>query len=478
MSIRAVYWHEGMFLRPHHFQAAHRYWAYQLATSARWDHHYNWGLREIDLDAEALANYRFVVHSLKARLRDGTLIAIPEERTLPALDLRPAFEKSDRVTVYLAIPLQQLGRANVATTAGTDTARYQLDTQMLEDANTGVNPQPVEFLSLNVRLLLSQEDSSGYELLPIARVEKSARAEATPELDVNYIPPLLSCDTWRPLQVDILQTIYDRMGKKIDLIATQLVSRGIALDSQTPGDVILISQLRELNEAYAALGVLVFSQGVHPWLAYMELVRIVGQLAIFGATRRPPELPRYDHDDLAACFYAVKKYIDAYLNLVIEPEYRSRDFVGAGLRMQVQLESAWLEPTWQMFIGVQTVQSQLTTDECIRILTRPGYLDMKVGSSERVDDIFRLGQAGLKFSHSQRPPRALPVAPGLIYFQISREANPEEWQNVQRTLSLAIRLNENLIQGSIQGQKVLTIKALGRTTTLQFTLYLVPTGSS
>jgi type VI secretion system protein ImpJ len=124
-----------------------------------------------------------------------------------------------------------------------------------------------------------------------------------------------------------------------------------------------------------------------------------------------------------------------------------------------------------MFIGVQT---PLTAEECNKLLTKPGQLDMKIGSSDRVDDIFRLGQAGLKFAYNPRPPRALPSLPGLSYFQVSRESQAEEWQNVQKSLTLAIRLNENRIAGNIQGQRILTIKTGGGNTTLQFTLYVVP----
>jgi hypothetical protein len=38
---------------------------------------------------------------------------------------------------------------------------------------------------------------------------------------------------------------------------------------------------------------------------------------------------------------------------------------------------------------------------------------------------------------------------------------------------MAIRLNENLIVGNIQGQRVLTIRNGGQTTTMQFTLFVV-----
>jgi type VI secretion system protein ImpJ len=89
-----------------------------------------------------------------------------------------------------------------------------------------------------------------------------------------------------------------------------------------------------------------------------------------------------------------------------------------------------------------------------------------------VDAIYRMGAAGLRFTHSPHPPRVLPSRPGLIYFQVGREAQQGEWANVQRSLTLAIRLNENLIAGDIQGQRVLTIKTGGQTATLQFTLYV------
>jgi type VI secretion system protein ImpJ len=460
-----------MFLRPHHFQSAQRHWHHVANRSEKWDLHYNWGLRAIELDLDALANYRLVVRSLKARLRDGTLVAIPEDGILPQVELKAAFESGNAFTVFLAVPVVNLGRANVASNGTPEGVRYVVDTQPLEDENTGVNPQPIQVRLLNLKLLLSHQDHAGYEILPIARIEKSPRAEATPQLDVTYIPPVLACDAWQTLLADILQSVYDRIGKKIDLLANQVVSRGISFDSQAQGDPLIFAQLRELNEGYALLGTLAFAQGVHPFPAYLELCRLVGQLAIFGDTRRPPDLPKYDHDDLGHCFYGVKRHIDALLNVVVEPAYKERPFIGAGSRMQVSLEPAWLESIWQMFVGVK---SPLSTEDCINLMTKPGRLDMKIGSSDRVDELFRRGQGGLQFVHSQRPPRALPSQPGLIYFQVLRESRQEEWQHVQRSLTLALRVNENLIAGDIEGERIFKIKAGGQTTTVQFTLYVVP----
>src|SRR5437764_6931950 len=107
-----VHWHEGMFLRPQHFQTAERSWSRLARDDAKWDHHYNWGLRSIELDEEALANYRCVVRSLEARLRDGTLLVVSPDDPLPPLSLRGAFEQHSSVTLYVGVPLFNLSRPN------------------------------------------------------------------------------------------------------------------------------------------------------------------------------------------------------------------------------------------------------------------------------------------------------------------------------------------------------------------------------
>lgn len=467
---RPVHWHEGMFLRPHHLQAAQRQLSDLSSRVSKWDLHYNWGLRSLDLDLVSLKNQRLVVRSLQARLRDGTLVMVPEDGVLPEVDLQAALEQGSTVTVLLALAQVQLSRANISVHSG-EGGRYLVDKLDLEDENTGLNPQPVDVRLLNLRLLLSTQDTTGYEVLPLACIEKSAQAEALPQLHLPYIPPLLACDAWPPLCLGLLKEVYDRIGIKLTLLAGQVHSRGISLGTQAAGDSLILAQLRVLNEASALLGPLVWAQGVHPLPAYLELCRLVGQLAIFGRQRRVPDLPRYDHDDLGGCFNQVRHYIDDFLDQIVEPDYKERPFEGAGLRMQVVLEPAWLETVWQTFVGVQT---PLPAEDCVKLLTRSDKLDMKIGSSERVDRIFQLGERGLKFTHTPVPPRALPSTPGLFFFQVDRNSQQEEWDNVRRSLTLAIRLNEKSVLGTIDGQRVLTIRtAGGPPTTVQFTLYIV-----
>lgn len=480
MTVRSVHWHEGMFLWPQQMQQAERFYAHQVQRSGRWDTHYNWGLRVLNVDMEALANGRFVVRSLRARLPDGALVAVPEDATLPALDLKATLESHGSVTVLLAVPALRLGKPNTAERRSGAAAapidkehqevRYVVESHQFEDENSGADSQAIQVRLLNALLLLDTQDHAGFVILKVARIRRASQPDAKPELDMEYIPPLLACDAWAPLRNGILQVVYDRYGRKIAKLASQVITRRISFDTRNAGDALVLTQLRYLNEAYSSLKVLAFAEGVHPLHAYLELCRLAGKLAIFDqANPRAPALPPYDHDDLGGCFYRVKQYLDSIE--ISEPIYEERPFVGEVLRMQVTLEPKWLEPLWEMFVAVQ---SSLKAEDCVRLFTKPGQLDMKIGSAQGVDEIFDRGGAGLKFTYSSTPPRALPSLPDLLYFQVSRESQQAEWQHVERSRTLAIRLNPQRIVGTIQGQRSLNIKTGGQVATMQFTLYLVP----
>jgi type VI secretion system protein ImpJ len=475
-----IHWHEGMFLRQHHFLAEHRQVVDLMRLDGKWSVHHNWGLRAIRLNTDALGNFRFAVGGLQARLRDGTLIEVPEDGPLPELDLKPALESNRKVTIYLGVPLLQSSHPNVAADGPSENHRYYVTTRQLDDENLGGNPQPLPFRRLNLRLLTSAQDLSGYETIPLARVEKSDRAEATPQLDAGFIPPVLACDAWPELSVGILQHIYDRIGRKVEKLAGQAVSRGItldSLDSLSQRGNLSFAQLRVFNEALAYLSNLAFVAGIHPLPAYMELCRLVGQLSIFHATRRPPDLPRYNHDDLGGCFHRIRNYLDELVDIAPEPDYEERDFTGHGLRMQVDIDPDWLDRSIPMYIGVV---SPLEPDQCARELERLGT---KVGSADRVEMIYRRRDVGLQFSPvpASALPQALPRDAGatlsMTYFQINRELQQAEWQSVETSRTLAIRFKEDILVGKMEGEREVTLR-LGSDMAFRFTLYVLIRGGA
>ena len=483
-----VQWSEGLFLRPHHFQAADRSWEEGLQRSEQWDHTYNYGIRRIEISEEAIANYQVQINMCHARLKDGTLVALepgqdPDRVDLkPALnqrkettvDLKTAFETNDEVRVYLGVPKLKMGSANVGRAGETGMQRYLALQQSMQDESRGGNDQEIELRQLNVRVLLSTDDLSGYEVLPIAQIQRAGEREATPRIDPTYYPPMLAVDAWQPLALHIVRAIYDVIGKKIEVLAEQVVNRNIGFDSQEPGDLDRLFMLSRLNEGYATLEVMAFAQGVHPLTAYTELARLLGQLSIFDPERRPPEIPRYDHADLATLFRYIKDRIERLINLVRDYEYEQRYFVGVGAGMQVTLELKWFNSDWQWYVGVSC--GELSETECRELLSA-GQLDWKLGSSRQVEILFKHRAEGLALVPMVCLPRALPARGGWIYYQVSRQN--AAWKDVQETQTLAMRLKESLIvnRDTLAGERKLIVSSRGRQVVLQFALFAVPARS-
>jgi type VI secretion system protein ImpJ len=468
MISQPVHWHEGMFLRPQHFQASQRHVLDTVRQHIQWDQHYCWGLRRFRLDTDALANHRFVVPELAARLRDGTLIDFPRDGSLPELDLRSVLGQRGSATLFIAVPRAEMHRPSVSATPD-EATRFRIENLQVEDENTGLNARTIQVRRLNVKALTETDDHAGYEVLPLCRVRRGDHAEGIPECDITYIPALIACDAWPYLVERILRPMCDRIGKKIDLVSNQVVQRGITFDSVAQGDRLMIEQLQAMNESYAELGVQAFTDGIHPLEVYRSLVQFVGRMAIFTPTRRTPDLPRYDHDLLGDCFWALKRQIDCMLDTVVEPEYRERAFVGAGQRLQVALESAWLESGYRLFVAVT---GSLPTDQIRRLVE--GRLDMKIGCGDSVDELYRLGRAGLRFAFNPNPPRCLPPRSGRAFFSIDPSAADDQWNAVRRTLNLAIRFNDSLLKGDVQGRSDIDLMIDGQRTSMDFLLYAVP----
>ena len=481
----SVHWHEGQFLRPHHFQAADRFWTEYIQTSQRWDNAYGFGLHDIEYSREALGNHHFEIQRLHARMRDGTLVSLetgqePDRVNLKDVlelqnataDLSAAFESEMSVRVYLAVPKLKMGLPNTTEPNSQQNPRYLSTHLPIQDESDGGNDQDIAFKQLNVRLMLSTQDISGYEVLPIAQIKRAGDSESVPQLDRQYIPPLLTTDAWPQLSRDIVRAVYDMIGQKIDVLSEQVKNRGIGLDSRHPGDLDRVLMLSQLNGAYAALGVLSFAKGVHPLIAYTELCRIAGELAVFSNERRLGDIPPYDHEDLGRIFPKIRVEIERLINSVRDYEFEQRFFVGVGMGLQVSLEPRWFNNDWQWYIGVR--KGDLTEQE-VRTLLSAGQLDWKLGSARQVEMLFKNRAEGLVLTPLDRAVRALPAGQDWLYYEVPRKEGPA-WNDVQQTQSLAMRFRDSLIMNieRLQGERQIIVSARGQKAPLEFALFAVP----
>jgi type VI secretion system protein ImpJ len=490
MAKRPVLWEEGMFLKPHHFQAAEQFVRERVRQSEDWLHPHNWGLKSVSFNEDSIANYRVVLNSCQARFKDGTTISVPDEVTIDSVPLQEALAKpGSETTVFLAIPSWSESRANVEK-APTGDARYFRKGDETPNENSGVGIEEIEFRYIQARLLLADHPDNlppGFEVLPLARISrwvesdsmpkadrragdalessKSERLSAAPRIDGFYVPPVLGLDTWTALHQEV-RSLHEHIGSWISQESNLLVGRKISFETHLQGDADRILRLSTLNAAYSSLQSVISTRGLHPIDMYQELCRLLGQLSIFSEQRRPIDVPGYNHEEIGPIYAKVIQEIRRLVGGAPKIAFEKRYFQLVGAFFSVALDADWILDTAQLYIGVET--TELTDVECDNLMRS---VQWKLGSREKVGEIFTAAARGLSMRPLKRVPSALPS--GVIYFEIERD--PNHWKEVVRTHTLGLRfqsdsirfINERMIAMTVPGQ---------RQVNLQFAAYVVKPG--
>jgi type VI secretion system protein ImpJ len=467
-----VCWSEGMFLRPQHFQASDRFWTEVIGQSSRLDVPYNYGFAAIVLEKDAIGRGEFGLQRAAFRLRDGTVWNLDDGQCPGRVSLRAALDQQESVDVLIGIANLQSWQNNTATNEGDLGARYSLTEATKRDENGSGDPQPVELRRPNFRLMLSTEDQSGYETLPVARVRRSGDGQAVAVLDETYIPPLLNAATWPELSVDIVRALHDQMARKLDVLADQIRATGLGFGAQEPGELERMMFLHQLNEHTAALGTIHQAAGVHPFVVYLELVRILGALSIFLPERVAGAIKPYDHNELGEIFGWVRNEIVRRLEYLVIRRYETSLFVGTPRGMEAGLRRRWLEEKWAWYVGAQT--TDISSQELITLLTSPSF-QWVLASASRVDQIFNTLGQGLILKALTQVPSPLPGQQGWTYFEITKDG--PVWEVVRREQTLSMRFQVGMIehQEQLPGSRRIELKARNQTARVKFCLFAVPT---
>lgn len=457
---------------PHHFQSAELNQQDWLATSGSWLNQYAYGLRTLDLNYAALENFEVRIPRLEARLKDGTLVSVPDNGTLETLDVRAVFEGHQQIYVFLRLPNIVPGRPNAQVLNGhrSEVVRYLTTRETREELNAGSNSREIETQQLNVQLSAQPtlEEPGGFESLPLFRLRRSLQPGAVPELDTQFIPPLLAAHAFPALQQNLLLAICSQLGSFIKTQAQSLKTLGGWQESTQPQVQRSILQLHTVNSVYPLLVQLFQSRGLHPFKAYTELCRTVGQLSIFRADWEPPTLPGYDHDNLYHVFNTVKLEIESiFQSNGVSSQVLRFPFVRKTNCLEVAIEQEWLEDGHEFFIGIQSDLS----DADLERLFEEKHLDWKLGSSHAIDQIYLNGESGLGIRRVERQ-SLLPTLKSTTYFRV--ENSGPYWQQLATSRALAIKVNDRFLQEGASHDRTITVTdEAGNLNSLGFDLFVL-----
>src|SRR5690606_38717103 len=102
MMISRVVWHEGMLLRPQHFQQNDRYYDHQLKARTQLLHSCAHGFFNLAIDHQFLAMGKLVLSQASGILPAGSQFELGSGHSPLSLDVPP---KTSNCAVWLALPL-------------------------------------------------------------------------------------------------------------------------------------------------------------------------------------------------------------------------------------------------------------------------------------------------------------------------------------------------------------------------------------
>ncbi len=448
-SGRPIFWHEGLFLQPHHFQWQDVYMQSLLEPLNRYLIPSLWGTGKIAIHTEALSNFVFNVTSGEFRFRDMTHTVFPGNAVLESRNFEKAWkDKGKPFNVYLGIRKLQPNDKNVSDPLNYESfsmvpTRYTADaqTENLPDFYEGGEPLAVERLRYVLKLLWEDEKNTvgDYEVLPIARLENQ---NGHVVLSPDFIPSALSIFSSSALH-HCVKSISERVTATASRLEAGKQERGVHTAEFGTKDMVFLLTLRTLNRFSPILRHMLGSgHCVHPWSLYGVLCQLIGELSTFSAKInlvriRPDDpfyLPAYDHETLSHCFKRATKILFRLMDdIAADPEYIAQ-FKYDGVNYHLNLPPKMLTGRKRYYLVVETDtagEKVVAELEKMAKLSSPGYLGVLIAQS----------LPGIPLNHVAHPPPELPRRTLGIYFRIDHENRL--WNKVLDEKKLALSWDIN-----------------------------------
>ena len=410
-----VLWSEGLFLQPHHFQQHDRYLEHLVESQTGLGCPYPWGLSELTIDRDLLAQGRFALTRCAGRLPDGTPFGAPASDPLPT----PLLLDGDAAgqTIYLGLPLRRPGAPESGgPTAAETMLRYRAGELTVRDNALGADTETLlEVGRLDLRLLRERDARDGFACCGVARVVER-RADLLVILADTFIPPCLDVHAAARLS-GFIEEVTGLLHRQAEARAGRV--RGGGRGGVSDWAAFLMLPLINRSEPVSIhLGRI---QGLHPEPLYRFLLALAGELATYGGdTKRPPDFPTYRHDDLDATFTPVMERLRDYL---------SRELVERAIQIPIQ------EHKYGYRVALVADRSLLT--EARFVLAAHADMDSqalrnhfpaqsKIGPIERIQEFVKLALPGITLRPLSTAPLEIPYHAGFDYFELDRAS--EFWK--------------------------------------------------
>ena len=436
-NYRKIVWNEGMLLTPQHFQQWDNYHESLLNARARSILPYDYGVLDLRINREAIANGNFQLTACRAVLTDGLFINVPDTDAMP--DLRPVGDhfnpEKETLGVHLAIPAQKYGSTNFQSNGAKPNAniRYLQEGALVRDETSGTNEQPLAFARPNLRIIFDDELRDGFTSIKIAELERTTTGQL--RISENYIPPVLkiSASDWL---VNMQRQLVEILITKSSSLGEQRRQSRASLADFTTSEVAVFWLLHTINSSIPTMAHYFRSPLLHPEKLYLKMSELVGELMTFSTDHHPKDIVKYDHDDLYFTFFNLSVLLKDLLETVIPsrcvpiPLEKINPTLYIG---RVEDERLLKEAGFYLAVRAQMPESRIIED-VPRII--------KIASRDVIDTVVGRALPGVNLMYTNPPPAPIPTRVGFRYFQL--ESSGAYWEGIRGSKIVAVYVPEKI----------------------------------
>lgn len=444
---KPVFWHQGLFLQPQHFQLSDQYQDARLAPYQAYMQPHFWGVCQIEMLASSLAHRTCEIESGEFLFPDGSFVSIPGNAVINPRSFEDDWVDPEKpFTIYLAIHKISQFEDNVTVLPSLEnsadvTTRYITTSapESVKDVFVEGADAQVKFLRYALKIVFDNEkdEMNDYDLVAIAQVVRDGDSII---YNRHYLPPCINISS-----IPELMRIVKEVRDEITGRATQLSAYKAPTHAKKDFDPNMLRYkmaLQSLSRFVPRLFHIAEAGTVHPWVVYGVLRELVSEISTYtdrvnllGESADGLRLvPGYDHNDLGNCFNSASSMVSQLLNeITIGPQFLV-EMKFDGIAFDVDVPPEFFTEYVDFFLIVNTVDD---FDE-----SQKSFLTAaKLASRDVVETLVERSLPGVGMIYLPAAPPGLPRRPNSHYLRV--DVHDDQWSAVVRQENVALIWDES-----------------------------------
>lgn len=433
-----VFWYQGLFLQPHHFQTQERFFQSLLQPFQSLVLPWFWGGVGVRIHESGLMTEAVDVESGQFLFQDGAFVALPDNATLVPRSFKTDWTSWEKpLKVYVGLRKWNISAENVTVTeqpgdVSTVSTRFScpMEPREVKDLHHGGPPASLRLMKYALKIFWDTEIPSlgDYNLIPIAVLTRDRKEVRLAQHFTHPTPVMGGSDAL----LRVMKTVREQVSSHCRYLEEYKFASGSNPEEFQTKYAVYLMTLRCLNQNVAWLRQITDQPTTHPWHVYWQLMRLMGDLSTFsnrvnamGILADGRSIVRdYNHEDPLPCFEDIQTLISELLNDIIVGPERIIDLLRDGDRFSAPAPLELFDQRNVFYLALRTAETAAKVRGAVQGM-------VKMSSAEIIPTLVTRALSGIPLHEPSSPPPGMPKHANATYYMLDQTSG--HWAEIQKS---------------------------------------------